>query len=335
MTHGPLQAATLLLRAINLCPSDEAMSTLSSADILSHIGVWYDYSCIPQDPMDEDQAATMTATLSQLDLLLTSPHVTLVALREAGDDFGSRAWCVAEGCYSLAHAHSPIWANQFPLRLPIDRLGERVVLPTDCPLIELQLKWRDRIEGLRKAVGEAKDEHAGALLELQSALQSSDSLSDIFLEAASLTANASLEDFHHSRQSAQWSMLWHTSVTTSLTTHAGSVVDLATLVNECGKVNGFKCTYAGDMTWAGILAIASLQWSKAEEDVLRKRRNGSAAEGEGAVPSARQQDFWAIAMLRHAQGKSLLVRVNRDADFKSTSLGTYLTSDALNFVDAE
>jgi hypothetical protein len=68
--------------------------------VLNDIAVFYDYSCIPQgvdlfDPQGagEDSAVVATA-LRRMHLLIMAS--TVLVLRSAGDDYGSRAWCVTE-----------------------------------------------------------------------------------------------------------------------------------------------------------------------------------------------------------------------------------------------
>jgi hypothetical protein len=70
--------------------------------LISQIGVWIDYVCMPQRPLDAADDATFRRTLRELDGLVAS--ATIVALRQAADDYVARGWCAAE--FFLGSAHS-------------------------------------------------------------------------------------------------------------------------------------------------------------------------------------------------------------------------------------
>jgi hypothetical protein len=95
--HGTAQAAVLLSR---LNPADGAgrRSLRGSARrvLPEHIGIWYDYACLPQAPRTPGEEAAFRADLLALPELLGAAAVILVALREANHDYGTRAWCLAE-----------------------------------------------------------------------------------------------------------------------------------------------------------------------------------------------------------------------------------------------
>jgi hypothetical protein len=62
--------------------------------LLSRIGLWVDYCCIPQAPRSAVEQTKFDSTLAQLDYLLE--FATVISLRREGDDYSERAWCVSE-----------------------------------------------------------------------------------------------------------------------------------------------------------------------------------------------------------------------------------------------
>ncbi len=66
------------------------------------IGLWLDYTCMPQKPLSPEDEPEFRRTLGALDSLTMSS--TLVALRDADDDYPLRCWCASE--FFLASAHS-------------------------------------------------------------------------------------------------------------------------------------------------------------------------------------------------------------------------------------
>jgi hypothetical protein len=66
------------------------------------VGVWLDYTCMPQKPLSTEEQPEFRRSLMALDSLVMSS--TVLALRQAGDDYPVRGWCAAE--FFLASAHS-------------------------------------------------------------------------------------------------------------------------------------------------------------------------------------------------------------------------------------
>lgn len=62
--------------------------------MLGKIGLWVDFSCVPQGHRTASEQAMFEKVLGRLELLLTSS--TVVALRRKNDDYSKRAWCVTE-----------------------------------------------------------------------------------------------------------------------------------------------------------------------------------------------------------------------------------------------
>ncbi|WP_437854498.1 hypothetical protein [Sorangium sp. So ce363] len=113
-TEGTVQALDAAFRILELEPLEPAfvpaetrrseattaasklgLETPAFAEWLtSRIAVWIDYTCVPQPPRGDDETSYLLETLRRLpDLMRAS---TLLALRYAGDDYGSRGWCATE-----------------------------------------------------------------------------------------------------------------------------------------------------------------------------------------------------------------------------------------------
>jgi hypothetical protein len=95
--------------------------TLGSS-VLDHIGVWYDFACLPQcdalgrTQKDEGERQQLASALRRLHMLVAAS--TVLVLRKECDDYGERAWCVAELTIG-----QPMWRH---IVLRTDRLGSRV-----------------------------------------------------------------------------------------------------------------------------------------------------------------------------------------------------------------
>jgi hypothetical protein len=102
--HGVLQAA-LILGSTDTSEHDldniwqkwgQVIKEKNSSELLDHIGIWYDYSCMPQTTPDPQKRAAgkMFENLTQLpDLVQRS---VILILREYWDDYSERGWCAAE-----------------------------------------------------------------------------------------------------------------------------------------------------------------------------------------------------------------------------------------------
>jgi hypothetical protein len=61
---------------------------------MGRIGLWLDYTCMPQKPLSPDDEPEFRRSLGALDELVASSIV--IALRQAGDDYAVRGWCASE-----------------------------------------------------------------------------------------------------------------------------------------------------------------------------------------------------------------------------------------------
>jgi hypothetical protein len=88
-SHGGFQAAYFLAECNGLAGKPELWKFGSKA--LEHIGIWYDYSCMPQDSRER---INLIDDLKHIHQLIGAS--TFVALRQPGDEYDRRAWCAAE-----------------------------------------------------------------------------------------------------------------------------------------------------------------------------------------------------------------------------------------------
>lgn len=116
MAEGNLQAEEIARRVVGFGPfadcsaamaGSEAKDAVSAAFralegdsaafrrwLLDRIGVWLDYVCMPQRPLEPFDESEFRQALETLDSLVMSS--TVVALREPSDEYATRGWCVSE-----------------------------------------------------------------------------------------------------------------------------------------------------------------------------------------------------------------------------------------------
>ena len=123
--HGVVHAALLLGSCDESDKEDnvwqawaQAVKTKDAADLLDHVGIWYDYSCMPQveGTSYKMTRGKMFENLIRLpDLVRNCP---ILILREENDDYNERGWCAAE----LAAARK----DQQLIVVRMDLLGEPI-----------------------------------------------------------------------------------------------------------------------------------------------------------------------------------------------------------------
>ena len=142
--EGDLQAQAIVRRMLGWGPgadkaaAAEAKRQLAAASardreapgafqtwLISRIGVWIDYSCMPQRPFSAVEEVEFRQTLGLLDRLVASS--TLLALRNSGDDYTTRGWCAGEFFLGSARSFSR------GLYVDIDRLRDAQPLPVPQP----------------------------------------------------------------------------------------------------------------------------------------------------------------------------------------------------------
>lgn len=124
LVEGDLQAEEIARRIVGFGPFADRTVAMPSRDakdvvreafrthrgdsaafrdwLLDRIGVWLDYVCMPQKPLEPGDEAEFRRSLQTLDSLVTSS--TVVALRQPSDDYATRGWCASE--FFLASARS-------------------------------------------------------------------------------------------------------------------------------------------------------------------------------------------------------------------------------------
>lgn len=92
-SHGGFQAAYFLGNYSPFAPDRPGRRGLFALGdrALDKVGLWYDFTCLPQAELERGE---LVASLARLHELLNASN--LIALRAPGDDYGSRAWCAAE-----------------------------------------------------------------------------------------------------------------------------------------------------------------------------------------------------------------------------------------------
>ena len=145
LAHGGFQAAYLLGSYNPFDPKSGVRSGLLDLgrDVLNEIGVWYDYTSMPQDPATHGQ---LLAALERIHELIGASN--FVALREPGDAYDERAWCAAEVSTEPDIERSSI--RRICIRL--DKIGQP--FPADV-LLDQPPQWKQigeiTIDQLRRA----------------------------------------------------------------------------------------------------------------------------------------------------------------------------------------
>lgn len=95
LAHGAFQAAHFISRAKVFgedpaSPSHDQVRFDFNRSLLSQVGVWCDYSCLPQEGISEK----LKENLTRLDDLINESN--LLILRDPADEYETRAWCAVE-----------------------------------------------------------------------------------------------------------------------------------------------------------------------------------------------------------------------------------------------
>lgn len=122
LRHGAFQAAYFVSRAKFFGESpdstfEDEIRFDPELPLLKQVGVWFDYSCLPQDGISEK----LKENLSRIDELIYES--TILILRYPEDDYEKRAWCAVE----ISGAADQIGrVAPKPLVLRLDRIGETI-----------------------------------------------------------------------------------------------------------------------------------------------------------------------------------------------------------------
>jgi len=251
--HGVAQAAVLLSR---LRPPEGASApgpdTPARAFLPDRIGIWYDYACMPQRPWARGEEEEFRAGLIALPQLFGSEHVLLLALREAGDDYGNRGWCLAESLSAAA-------GGQRGVAVRMDLLGTPLTLGA-----EGQDRNHDLSRRLRAALGGWADSavDAAAAADCLTMLavtagysqsewfSASDGIAPVYLGDVITTAGA-----------------WLGKMLARLAVRRGRSADLAVLLRELAHESGVRCAVEDDLVYVALLM---LHMESADGSAIRK-----------------------------------------------------------------
>lgn len=275
--YGALQAVLLVSRlSSSVLTIGSSINNKRAHEWLpNHIGIWYDFACLPQKPRsNEEQQEMQTALLALPDLLL-SDEISLIALRDEDDDYESRGWCVAEARLS---SDKMVFT---PLVLKIDRLGtmssEQIPVATsdrnDSPASQFTAAlraWEDR------NVVVMDPETCWKIIVLQACVNP-DSLPLREDDSPVLGLN----------KMARFSIGSIILLLTELAGEGGRQVNFGAAVLHLLKEKGLQCSDDNDLIYVGLLAFL---WS------CEKR--------------SRLAEFFRECLQRHIRNEGLLMKVS-------------------------
>lgn len=240
--HGMAQAAVLFSRLDLPGDVSERHRGRSARDFLpEHIGIWYDYACLPQEPRSPAEEAEFRAGMLALPELFGSEAVTLVALRESGDDYRNRAWCLAEALLTANRAGSQ------GVAVRMDLLGTTLELGAAGQERNLDLSRRLRA-ALNGWADAAVDAAAAANCLTMLAVVAGHSPSEWFSPSDGI-APVYLGDV------VSIAGLWLGSVLARLGRHQGRLVDLAAVLREVAERAAVRCAVENDLVFVTLLML--------------------------------------------------------------------------------
>lgn len=233
--QGTLQAAHLVVRALWSAPKELPESELETVAFLDKVGIWFDFSCLPQAPRSGTEQREFEEAMLHIGALLSDTRVMVLALRTAGDDYLMRGWCLAEA--ALARASERV---DSPLVLRMDALGQRFSVLGEMADRALA-RWED--PGFTEAAMTVLATAITPTLVHQIAVRESE------------TPEFSLA-FSDAQQVVQKFMA---SATATLLCElaGGGVVDLSRMLPRLMDAHGLICTQAGDRIMVALLVLAS------------------------------------------------------------------------------
>jgi hypothetical protein len=239
--HGIAQAAVLFSR---LNPPEGASApgpdTPARAFLPDRIGIWYDYACMPQRPWTPGEEEEFRAGLLALPRLFGSEHVILLALREAGDDYGSRGWCLAESLSAAA-------GGQRGVAVRMDLLGTPLTLGADGQDRNQDLSRRLRA-ALRGWADTTVDAAVAAECLMMLAVTAGYSQSEWFSPSDGI-APVYLGDVVNTAGA------WLGKMLARLALRRGRSVDLAVLLRELAHESGVRCAVDDDLVYVALLML--------------------------------------------------------------------------------
>jgi hypothetical protein len=271
--YGVLQAILLVTRlSSSLLSVASAIANRSARKWLpDHIGLWYDFTCLPQEPRTANQEREFQEALLALPKLLLSDEISLVAIRDEGDDYETRGWCFAEARMA---AEKMVFRS---LVLRLDRF--ETTSPTEI------LSFNHDSPGTQfKSAMEAWERHGTTAKEIEDCWKIIVSQACIapdklpFSEAD--TPVLSLD------RMVQPSIKWVALLLADLARQPGQVIDFSERVLRLLKEQGLHCSIDDDLIYVGLLALV---WSCQEQ--------------------SRIAEFFRQCLTRHIRKQRLLVRI--------------------------
>jgi hypothetical protein len=314
--HSVLQAAELVYRLVESpLMDDDGIEELSSDNILEdYVGVWYDFISMPQHPRTVEEQDQFNACLKRLSNFVALPVAHTLSLRCDGDDYDSRAWCVAEICAAwglyremgnYAEEEELFDGNltqlslpkRYPMCLRMDLLNEPLLVPDDLNEVDaLAMLWESESRSEKPPV----DILLGVIQALQRHSKSWHRL-DRGRSVYHCPTGADL--------SCRWSVLVANEIYCS-SRHAdaadddkdGHWVDLEGIIRKCGHELQMTCTNQKDVVLAGLITCHALHWPEAALQAVTGLANTNETNTH---PSFRRRDLFSDALERWVDGKSL------------------------------
>ncbi len=281
--YGALQALLLVSRlsptVLTLGPSIDGKRALEW--LPDHIGVWYDFACLPQSPRSDAQEREFQSALLAWPDLLLSEEVSLIAIRDEGDDYESRGWCFAEARLS---SDSMVCR---PLALRLDRLGT-VSGPINSAATS---KTRDEA-ATRFETALAAWEGAGAVaLDAQTCWKIVVAQASVAPDALPLAEEDS--PVLSLNRIVRPSVTWVALLMAGLLSNVGRVISVSAAILSLLKEKGLRCSDDRDLVYVGLLALL---WSCNEQ--------------------SRPAEFFRQCLVRHINNAGLSARVTLTGGFR-------------------
>ena len=283
-SQGQLLAAMLAARLVANAPPHwlelEPDVAVTAEDVAARIGVWYDYASMPQLPREPREDDDFAQGLLALPRMVHSSATSFVALRQAGDDYEVRGWCLAEAVLSSGNFHTPVVLRTDLMASALEVLPSSSVAHEATSDLRRQFRvaigaWQETAPlgcALRAA---AVDGFKAAVMIASVAADSVISAND---DGPSLTMRSNA-----SRVVAGLLV----KLLARLASETGGVLDLRRILLETVASSGLRCSADNDLVYVGLVALI---WGSSGSDSLRALLNA--------------------CLVRHVQGRSLLARIS-------------------------
>lgn len=213
-------------------------------NILNHVAVFYDYSCLPQG--DEPKEVTLRRKgLSYFPSFIPDPSVTLVALRSQGDEYEKRIWCVAESTLAVTYEEGRHWRELFPIRVDKEQLPLNIEYE---PLGALIKKWNATIHNSPQVT----DDYFNYWLDIINYCRT---------WFGSNPDDAS-KQIHHTGVSADVSFMMFLTTSNKLMELGNTTTNLEPIIRNAAIEIGLKCTEDEDYFAAGLITLGGLRWEQ-------------------------------------------------------------------------